>query len=109
MKWIAEACGAEIIGGAADVEVKAVCTDSRAAKAGDLFFAIKGDKFDGHDFINEVVANGVVAVVLEKSRRTWRSWRWMMFALRLAKLRQRGGNNLISPSSPSAVRTVRRR
>ena len=68
MKWIAEACGAEIIGGAADVEVKAVCTDSRAAKAGDLFFAIKGDKFDGHDFINEVVANGVVAVVLEKSK-----------------------------------------
>ena len=66
LKWIAEACGAEIIGGAADAEVKAVCTDSRAAKPGDLFFAIKGDKFDGHEFINEVAAKGVAAIVAEK-------------------------------------------
>jgi UDP-N-acetylmuramoyl-tripeptide--D-alanyl-D-alanine ligase len=66
LKWIAEACGAEIIGGAADAEVKAVCTDSRAAKAGDLFFAIKGDKFDGHDFVAEVAVKGVAAIVIEK-------------------------------------------
>jgi UDP-N-acetylmuramoyl-tripeptide--D-alanyl-D-alanine ligase len=68
LKWIAEACGAEIIGGAADAEVKAVCTDSRAAKAGDLFFAIKGDKFDGHDFVAEVAVKGVAAVVVEKKQ-----------------------------------------
>ena len=68
MKWIAEACGAEIIGGAADAEVKAVCTDSRAAKAGDLFFAIKGEKYDGHDFINEITAKGVAVIVVEKKK-----------------------------------------
>jgi UDP-N-acetylmuramoyl-tripeptide--D-alanyl-D-alanine ligase len=68
LKLIAEACGAEIIGGAADAEVKAVCTDSRLAKAGDLFFAIKGEKFDGHDFVNEVAAKGVAAVVLENKQ-----------------------------------------
>jgi UDP-N-acetylmuramoyl-tripeptide--D-alanyl-D-alanine ligase len=68
LKLIAEACGAEIIGGAADAEVKAVCTDSRAAKAGDLFFAIKGDKFDGHDFAAEVAVKGVVAIVAQASR-----------------------------------------
>ena len=65
---MAEACGAEIIGGAADVEVKAVCTDSRLAKAGDLFFAIKGDKFDGHNFAAEVAVKGVAAIVVESKK-----------------------------------------
>lgn len=68
MKWIAEACGAEMPGGAADAEVKAVCTDSRSAKAGDLYFAIKGEKFDGHDFVAEVAAKHVAAVVVDKQR-----------------------------------------
>jgi len=68
LKFVAEACGAEIIGGAADAQVKAVGTDSRSAKAGDLFFAIKGEKFDGHDFVAEVAAKGVAAIVLEKSK-----------------------------------------
>ena len=68
LKFIAEACGAEIFGGAAGVEINSVCTDSRLAKAGDLFFAIKGEKFDGHDFINEIGAKGVAAVVVEKKK-----------------------------------------
>ena len=68
MNSIAEACGAKIFGGAADTEIKNVCTDSRVAKAGDLFFAIKGEKFDGHDFINEIAAKGVAAVVVQKKK-----------------------------------------
>ena len=68
MKFIAEACGAEMSGSQADAEVKAVCTDSRAARAGDLFFAIKGEKFDGHDFLAEVAAKGVAAIVVEKKQ-----------------------------------------
>ena len=68
LKFIAEAGDAEIRGGQADAEIKAVCTDSRTAKVGDLFFAIKGDKFDGHDFIAEVAAKGVAAVVVEKKK-----------------------------------------
>ena len=68
MKFIAEACGAEIFGGAAGLEINSVCTDSRAAKAGDLFFAIKGEKFDGHDFVNEIAAKGAAAVVIEKKK-----------------------------------------
>ncbi len=67
MKFIAEACAAEIQNGPADTVIRNVCTDSRTAKAGDLFFAIKGEKFDGHDFVNEVAANGAV-VVVEKSK-----------------------------------------
>jgi UDP-N-acetylmuramoyl-tripeptide--D-alanyl-D-alanine ligase len=64
LKFVAEACAAEIRRGSGDTLVQRVCTDSRQAQAGDLFFAIKGEKFDGHDFINEVAAKGAVAVVV---------------------------------------------
>jgi UDP-N-acetylmuramoyl-tripeptide--D-alanyl-D-alanine ligase len=68
LKFIAEACAAEIQNGPADTVIKNVCTDSRTAKLGDLFFAIKGEKFDGHDFVNAVAAKGVAAVVVEKKQ-----------------------------------------
>ena len=68
LKFVAEACAAEIRRGAAETLVKNVCTDSRQAKPGDLFFAIKGEKFDGHDFIAEVAAKGVTAAVVEKNK-----------------------------------------
>jgi UDP-N-acetylmuramoyl-tripeptide--D-alanyl-D-alanine ligase len=68
LKFVAEACGAEIRRGPADAIVKNVCTDSRQAKPGDLFFAIRGEKFDGHDFLAEVAAKNVAAVVVEKKK-----------------------------------------
>ena len=46
-----------------------VCTDSRQVQAGDLFFAIKGERFDGHDFLAEVEAKGAVAVVILRACR----------------------------------------
>ena len=45
-----------------------VCTDSRKAKTGDVFFAIQGEKFDGHDFLDEVAAKNVVAVVVARKK-----------------------------------------
>lgn len=68
MKFVALACGAEVASGSPDTTLAAVCTDSRAAKSGDVFFAIKGEKFDGHDFFGEVAAKGAAAVIIEKSR-----------------------------------------
>ncbi len=68
LKFVAEACAAEIKRGVADAAVNDVCTDSRKAKPGDLFFAIKGENFDGHEFVDEVAARGAAAVVVEKKR-----------------------------------------
>jgi UDP-N-acetylmuramoyl-tripeptide--D-alanyl-D-alanine ligase len=64
LKFVADACAADVRRGSVKTLVKNVCTDSRQTKPGDLFFAIKGEKFDGHDFINEVAAKGAVAVVV---------------------------------------------
>ena len=40
-----------------------VCTDSRQARAGALFFALKGARVDGHDFLGAVAAAGGASVV----------------------------------------------
>lgn len=37
-------------------------------KAGDLFFALRGGRFDGHDFLREAAEQGVGAVVVERGR-----------------------------------------
>jgi UDP-N-acetylmuramoyl-tripeptide--D-alanyl-D-alanine ligase len=68
LKFVAEACDAEIRRGAGGTLMKNVCTDSRQAQAGDLFFAIKGERFDGHDFLNEVAAKDVATVVVETKK-----------------------------------------
>ncbi|MBI2429578.1 MAG: UDP-N-acetylmuramoyl-tripeptide--D-alanyl-D-alanine ligase [Ignavibacteriales bacterium] len=44
--------------------ITGVSTDSRAVKNGDLFFALKGEKFDAHDFIDDVVRNAAAAIVV---------------------------------------------
>ena len=41
-------------------------TDSRAVKDGDIFVAVKGTVYDGHDFINQAVANGAGHIVCER-------------------------------------------
>jgi UDP-N-acetylmuramoyl-tripeptide--D-alanyl-D-alanine ligase len=68
LKFVAEACGGEIRRGSAETLVENVCTDSRRAQAGDLFFAIKGEHFDGHDFLAEVAGRKVAAVAVEQSK-----------------------------------------
>lgn len=42
--------------------------DSRACQAGDLFFALSGDKFDGHDFLNQVFEKQALAAVVAASK-----------------------------------------
>ncbi len=45
-----------------------VLIDSRKAAENSLFVAIKGDKFDGHDFIENAVKSGAIGIVINKNR-----------------------------------------
>lgn len=47
-------------------KLKGVSTDSRTVKAGDVFFAIRGEKFDGHSFVSEAFSGGCVVAVVEE-------------------------------------------
>lgn len=42
-----------------------VTTDSRTLDAGDVFIALRGDRFDGHDFVRAAVARGAAAVIID--------------------------------------------
>jgi UDP-N-acetylmuramoyl-L-alanyl-D-glutamate--2,6-diaminopimelate ligase len=47
-------------------EITGVAYDSRKVDEGYLFVAIKGEKYDGHDFISEAIRKGAIAVVGER-------------------------------------------
>ena len=62
--WISRAAAAN--GCAADASFDGVSTDSRHVSVGNLFVALRGERFDAHDFLNGVAAKGAAAVVAER-------------------------------------------
>lgn len=62
--------GATVFGDA-NAAFDRISTDSRTAAAGDLFVALKGDRFDAHDFLSDVVARGVTAVLATRLPDGW--------------------------------------
>ena len=56
--------------GDSDPDVKGLCYDSRKAGSGDLFFALKGEKYDGLDYVESAINSGSVAVVAETENPT---------------------------------------
>jgi UDP-N-acetylmuramoyl-tripeptide--D-alanyl-D-alanine ligase len=61
---VAGSLSARVIG--ADVAFSAVSSDSRAIQPGQLFVALAGPRFDGHDYLTEVAGKGAVAVLVER-------------------------------------------
>ena len=57
---------AELFGDGA-IAFQRVHTDTRSLQAGDLFVALKGERFDAHDFLPQAAAAGAVAVLAERS------------------------------------------
>ncbi len=48
------------------VRVTGVCTDTRSLAPGELFVALRGERFDAHAFIGTAQASGVAAVLFER-------------------------------------------
>lgn len=49
-----------------DGEVLSVCTDSRQITPGCLFVAIRGETFDGHDFVREAIERGAACALIHR-------------------------------------------
>ncbi len=60
----AQALGAQALNG--DAEILRVSTDTRSIVVGDLFIAIKGERFDGHDFVEAAYQQGAAAVMVAR-------------------------------------------
>ncbi|MBE0466662.1 MAG: UDP-N-acetylmuramoyl-tripeptide--D-alanyl-D-alanine ligase, partial [Candidatus Desulforudis sp.] len=64
---VKRAVGAELLQGDPWVRVDRVATDTRILKGGELFFALRGERFDGHDFVDEAVGAGVAGLVVSRA------------------------------------------
>ncbi len=72
IKETAEVTGGELISSSPDEIVSGFSIDSRTVKPGQLFIAVKGENFDGHDFISEAFragAKGFIVSCLSKENR----------------------------------------
>ncbi len=50
-----------------NTDISAISTDSRLVKNSSLFIPLIGEKYNGHDFLNEAYSNGAIACVIERS------------------------------------------
>jgi UDP-N-acetylmuramoyl-tripeptide--D-alanyl-D-alanine ligase len=63
---------AEFVSGAGEFDPNAVAQgysiDSRTLQPGELFFAVKGERMDGHDFVDQALEKGAVAAIIRKDQ-----------------------------------------
>lgn len=66
---IQKACGGELhaLADVCNIEATSVVVDSRKVTTGGIFIATKGERVDGHDFIEEVYEKGALGVICEKA------------------------------------------
>ncbi len=66
LEYICAACQGELPVGSPQATATGVSTDSRRIDKGNLFFAIRGDRFDAHAFVPVAARQGAAAVVVER-------------------------------------------
>ena len=59
LEFVEEGCQGRLVAGNYTTFVRRVCIDSRLAKPGDLFVAIEGEKFNGHDYTKHAFDKGL--------------------------------------------------
>lgn len=64
VKEILEATEGGLLSGKAQTAFSGISTDTRRLKEGELFIAIKGQNFDGHDFVGEAKSEGALGAVV---------------------------------------------
>lgn len=69
IREIIRAVRGKLICGSQQGEISGVSIDSRTIKKGEIFFALKGERFDGHDFLQEAIDKGAKAAVISKKKK----------------------------------------
>ncbi|PYX41909.1 MAG: UDP-N-acetylmuramoyl-tripeptide--D-alanyl-D-alanine ligase, partial [Acidobacteria bacterium] len=62
----------ELLSATGECELKEVAhgysIDSRTIKPGELFFAVQGERLDGHDFVQQALERGAVSAIVRKDQ-----------------------------------------
>ena len=66
LKYILESVQGTLLSGNMNAWVEGISTDSRCYAPGQVFFALEGENFDGHDYVNKLIETGAAAVVVSK-------------------------------------------
>jgi UDP-N-acetylmuramoyl-tripeptide--D-alanyl-D-alanine ligase len=65
---VAAAAGGRVVMGDPATPIASVSIDSRTVQSGQLFVAIRGERFDGHAFLGDALAQGVAGVMAEEAQ-----------------------------------------
>jgi UDP-N-acetylmuramoyl-tripeptide--D-alanyl-D-alanine ligase len=63
---VAEICGGKVVRGRAETMVSNVCQDTRQLQRGDIYWALRGEKYDGHNFVSGAAGLGAAAAVVDR-------------------------------------------
>jgi UDP-N-acetylmuramoyl-tripeptide--D-alanyl-D-alanine ligase len=63
-----------VLKGDENVAIERIVTDSRGVQAGDLFVAVRGDRFDAHDFLDQVAKSGAAAALVSRDPSNADAW-----------------------------------
>jgi UDP-N-acetylmuramoyl-tripeptide--D-alanyl-D-alanine ligase len=64
--WVAEAVGGRVRRGDRAGEIGNIVTDTRTLQPGDFFIALRGDRFDAHDFVGEAFQRGAIGAIVDR-------------------------------------------
>ena len=67
MEHLAEVLNGRLTGFRPGIRLHHIATDTRTLKPGDLFWALKGDKHDGHLFLQDAAGKGACAAVVDET------------------------------------------
>ena len=65
LRWWADNSGGRLLGGSGDSLCERIGTDTRADLGGSLFVALRGDNFDGHDYLEQAAESGAIGLLFE--------------------------------------------
>jgi len=63
------ATGGKLMCGSLESRIAGISTDTRSVKHGEIFFALTGENYDGHNFIEQALCNGAAGAVISDSKK----------------------------------------
>jgi UDP-N-acetylmuramoyl-tripeptide--D-alanyl-D-alanine ligase len=66
VRTVADITGGHLMQNGASVELLGISTDSRSLQPGELFIPLRGEKFDGHDYLTQAIQRGAAACLSEE-------------------------------------------
>ncbi len=65
---VLKAINGELLLGSPESYITGISTDSRSIKKGELFFALEGENYNGHKFVDQAISNGAVGAVISNDK-----------------------------------------